>query len=67
MKSAVLVLLLTAAVASSSGNIIEDGIYRYLQQFRLDMECGFPDSGIPVLAPLRHALLPVNINLNEFA
>lgn len=67
MKSAVLLLLLAAAVASTSGNIIENSIYRYLQQFRLDMECGFPRSGIPVLAPLRHARLPVNINLNEFA
>lgn len=66
MKSALL-LLLFATVASSQNNVIENGIYRYLQQFRLDMECGFPQSGIPVLAPLRHARLPVNINLNEFA
>lgn len=49
------------------GTIITGGITRWLNQFRLDMQCGFPASNLPPLAPLRAARLPVNVDLNTFA
>lgn len=67
MKFAIITILLLAAFSGCTGNHIEQGIRRFLEQFRLDMQCGFPRLGVPVLAPFRRERLPVNIRLGEFA
>lgn len=69
MNLAIITILLCAAFAvpSCSGNAqIERGIRRFLEQFRLNMPCGVPEHNIPVLAPLRIARNPVDIELGEF-
>lgn len=67
MRSSFLVLIALLGCSLTSGRILFDDELRELTEFlRLQMQCGYPAKGIPILAPAQLPYKEVDIQAEAF-
>ncbi|EDW11907.1 uncharacterized protein LOC6576476 [Drosophila mojavensis] len=68
MRSLFLVLIALLGCSLSSGRVLFDDDLRELTEFlRLQMQCGYPAKGIPILAPAQLSYKEVDIQADAFS
>ncbi|XP_060660464.1 uncharacterized protein LOC132794190 [Drosophila nasuta] len=65
MRSSLLVLSLLLCSSLGTATLFDDDLRELTEFLRLQMQCGYPDRGIPILAPAQAAFKPIDINTDS--
>lgn len=65
MRSLFLILCALLCCSFGSGILFDDDLRELTELLRLQMRCGYPERGIPILAPAQMAFKPIDISTDS--
>ncbi|XP_034472489.1 uncharacterized protein LOC117780173 [Drosophila innubila] len=66
MRSSFLILCVLLCCSLGSSTLFDDDLRELTEFLRLQMQCGYPERGIPILAPAQRAFKAIDISTDSF-